>query len=74
MVKKENKAIKEINKLSERSYYLRITGIICCSIMGTIGIAGAFWGKDGLRDILIGLGVLTVMMIMVMTMIFYANE
>ena len=49
----------------EKSFGLKLTAMICCSIMGIIGLIGIFWGKDGLRDVAIGLGILMLMTILI---------
>jgi len=59
------------NQISEQKYNLRITAIICLTILGIMSLIGLFWGKAGLE--FIG-GAILVLMVAVIMFIAHSPE
>jgi hypothetical protein len=52
------------DRAMEQKYNLRLTAIICSTIIAVMSIIGLFWGKTGLE--MLGVAILIVMVIMIM--------
>ena len=48
-MKKENQIIDLENKRIEKKFASRMTAMLCSTILGILGLIGAFWGNTGLE-------------------------
>jgi len=43
----DKKRKNETPKVNENKFYLKITFMICATLLGVLALIGIFWGKEG---------------------------